>query len=518
MKKTGKIQILLILMVLIHKPIFGQIVAMDTMYRTSDTIYFKLTEKIEVDTSYNIFPIEKKSKITSFNYTIKTLKNHDYLIENIISNIKSAKIEKYRTVEYCNGKIWNIPFRKIDFYKDNGFFRVFVDLKNQKNQPIIHQKLKEIVFETSLQQSGIDTIELYADPFDTYDLDSDTAGNLIHVPIPDSLILNYNNDQNIYEIIHYGLRDNYTQLQEIYSKSSLPLGNIEELFFDINVYGNVKKCYHHLENSDSILYDEEKIFKDVKFPALKINDVCQPYKIRTRKEIFEKPIENRFVNDYKQNINIYPVFSGEDSLILYLSKEDHQYHLFSIFKNEYSNSRLLCSFSDSTPINKLFYDFNKDGLIDFVIPPFNGFFCDVTKVVYGGGEKDKDGLAIPATYYNIKYSTDSSCVSSSEKQFELSYRQYTLYKFVNGGDSIMLQCTFNEVYPSSFSGYEEYLKNAIMDKNNKHGEMYHFVNNIDPQLSQKNYYVLNRSKAKKEYKKMKKLIKYYLEHPEKVPQ
>jgi len=62
MKKTGEIQILLILMVLIHKPIFAQIVAMDTMYRTSDTIYFKLTEKIKVDTSYNIFPIEKNQK------------------------------------------------------------------------------------------------------------------------------------------------------------------------------------------------------------------------------------------------------------------------------------------------------------------------------------------------------------------------------------------------------------------------------------------------------------------------
>jgi len=369
-----------------------------------------------------------------------------------------------------------------------------------------------------LQQSGIDTVELWAVPFKTDDFEYDTLGNLIYIPIPDSLISTYNSDQSNYYITHFELKDNFLKLQEIYSKSSLPLGNIEELFFDINVNGNVKKCYHHLENSDSIFYDEEKIFKDVKFPDLKINDVCQPYKIRTRKEIFEKPIENRFVNDYKQNINIYPVFSREDSLILYLSKEDHQFHLFSIFKNEYSNSRLLCSFSDSTPISKLFYDFNKDGLIDFVIPTFNGFFCDVTKVVYGGGKKDKDGLAIPATYFDLQYSLDSSCVSSSQRQLELSFRQYTLYKFVNGGDSIMLQCTFNEVYPSSFPGYEEYLKNAIMDKNNKHGEIFHFVNNIDPKLAQKNYYVLNRSKAKKEYKKMKELIKYYLEHPEQVPQ
>jgi hypothetical protein len=188
----------------------------------------------------------------------------------------------------------------------------------------------------------------------------------------------------------------------------------------------------------------------------------------------------------------------EDSLILYRNNDDRQYHLFSIFKNEYGNPRLLCSFSDTTPISKLFYDFNKDGLIDFVTPTFNGFFYDVTKVVYGGGEKDKDGLAIPATYYNIKYSTDSSCISSSERQLELSYRQYTLYKLVNGGDSILLQCTFHEVYPGSFPGYEKYLKNAIMDKNNKHGVIYHFVNNIDPQLSQKSYYILNRGKAKKE--------------------
>jgi len=494
----------------------AQIDPIDTIYRTSDTIYIKITEKIEVDTSFDYGSDNKHSKILSIDYTITTLKNHDFLINEILSNLKAGK-ERYPVKEeFHNGSIWDIPFKSFSVFKQNGYFRLFVNLKNQKKQGDFYCGLKEVINKTSLELTGVDTLNFYSDPFETHNLDYDNKGDLVRTPILDSLLVEYNMKENQHNIHGFRLRDNYLQLQDIYTNSTMPIGKFESSYFKITNAGEIQNCYYKTENKDSNYFVAANIFKSIRYPVLKINGACQPYIISSDKDNFTIPLYNRFIKDFEQKRNIYPIFEWKDSLFLYQSEVDNQYFLYS--NNHYYKDRTeyLVSFPDTLSINSMFYDFNNDGITDFVFPVSSALFSVLQKVIYGGGPKDKTGLPSPRNFYNMKYSDDSNYFTSYERQWDFNYRQTTLYMFAHKGDSVLMQCTFYMPYTALWDN-DNFEKYVIKIKNKPYGKVYYFVDNLDKNIDQPKFYIMKLSKAKRKYKKTRRLIYYYRDHPDKIP-
>jgi len=501
---------------------FCQLSNVDTAFRNKDTIWINFTERFDVDTTFRTWDEKNPNKIETIRYRFISDRDLNFVLNKVRNEITTNSKSYSGSYDYEKAFLFNIFFTRAFMLIDETDIVVGVDGMNQKKIPIVQCRLKNIFDQMIKENIPLDTFNFSLVEYELTRVDCDEKGKTFTKQIPDSMIVSYNQDQYENDMAGYRLRDNYFELLDIFDKTNLPIGRTQELVLTISPTGFVESVSIKFINKENYV-NIENVFQHLKYPILLVNGIVRPYKIRIYEDDYPSPFEtalrNRFSRALQSGKNVYPIFNEQDSLFLYESVVDSMYFLYTTLHSRLEYPDYLVKFPDTNSVSSMFFDFNKDGLVDFVYPKTSPLFNETQDIViYGGSIKAKNGLPEPQKYYDLKYSTDSSVFSSYEKQWDGGFRQTTLYTFRPNGDSVLLQCTTYEAPASLMAVMENnFASYSIPNYKGQWARVFHFVNNLDKSLSEHRYYVNKLYKAKKAYKKMRKMIFYYRDNPEKIP-
>jgi len=486
-------------------------------------VWINFTERFEVDTTFRYWDEKNPNKIETIRFQFISGRDLNYILNKVrkefTTNSKSYSSDR----DYENAFLFNIFFTRAFTLIDETFMVVGVDGMNLKKLSTVQSGLKNIFDQMIKENIPLDTFNFSLEQYDLTQLELDEKGEVFSKPIPDSLIVSYNQNQYDDDLKGYCLRDNYFELLDIFDKTNLPIGRAQDLIMIISPAGFVESASIKFFEKENYV-NTENVFQNLKFPILVVNGIGSPYKLWISDSDYPNPFEtalrNRFNRALQSGTNVYPILNDQDSLFLYESIVDSMYFLYTTVHSREKYPDYLVRFPDTNSVKSMYYDFNKDGLIDFIYPQTSQFFNETQDIViYGGSSKINNGLPEPHHYYNLKYSPDSSVFSCYEKQFEGGYRQTTLYSYKQNGDSILLQCTHYEVDASLMTALNEnkFPSYFIPKSKGQYAYVYYFVNNFDKSLPEHRYYISKLTQAKKAYKKMKKMIYYYRDNPDKIP-
>lgn len=501
---------------------YCQLSVADTIFRNKDTVWINYTERFEVDTTYNYWNKKKANKIDAILYRFKTGRNLNYILNMVKKEITLNNKSYSSDHDYEKAFICNIFFTRAYISIDETEMIVSLEGINPKKLTSIQNRLKYIFNQMIQENIPPDTFNFSMIEYELTKPVFDEKGEIVWEPIPDSLIVRYNQNQYSNDMKDYLLRDNYNELLGIFDITNLPIGRTQELMLIISKSGLVESAYVQLLNKENYT-KTDNVFRHLKFPILLVNGISSPYRLKINDSDFRNPfataLRNRFNKDLQSGENVYPIFNDKDSLFLHKSISDSMYFIYTTIHGSEDDQSYMVRFPDTCSVRSMFYDFNKDGLIDFVYPKSSQLFNKTQNVIiYGGGNKTKYGLPEPQHYFDLKYSADSSVFSSFEKQWECGFRQTTLYSFKLYGDSILLQCTYYKIPTTYLDKTENVLSSqAIPVGKDKWAHVYYFVNNLDKSLIEHSYYINNLAKARKAYKKMRIMIDYYRDNPDKIP-